>query len=191
MGRYQFWVHDKDKKGQPLDEKFLKAADEIGPELARYRQQEIDCESTSNAMLQSAVEAASQATRSAQIENPPGYLTSVYKHIVDRFLARKKKLVPVEDSFLEDLANSEFVASSEEAIHRRLLVEQLLNAMDADTRQICQWRLEGYSMHEIAKELRITPNCLSVRYTRGLKKAAKDVLQRKQGRTKNDGRPLV
>ena len=23
MGRYRFWVHDKDKKGQPLDEKIL------------------------------------------------------------------------------------------------------------------------------------------------------------------------
>ena len=99
MGRYRFWVHDKDKKGQPLDEKILKAADEIGPDLARYSQQEVDCESTSNGMLQSAVEAASKATQGTQIENPPGYLTSVYKHIVDRFLARKKKLVPVDDSF--------------------------------------------------------------------------------------------
>ena len=61
MGRYRFWVHDKDTKGQPLNETILKAADEIGPDLARYRQQEIDCESTSNAMLQSAVEAASEA----------------------------------------------------------------------------------------------------------------------------------
>ena len=191
MGRYRFWVHDKDKTGQPLDDKFLKAADEIGTDLARYRHQEIDCESTSNAMLQSAVEAASKATRGTPIENPPGYLTSVYKHIVDRFLARKKKLVAVDDSFLEDLANSEFAASFEDTIHSRLLVEKLLNAMDPDTRQICQWRLQGYSMHEIAKELHITPNCLSVRYTRGLKKAGKDILQRKQGRMDNDGRSLV
>src|SRR6185295_3713055 len=122
------------------------------------------------------------ATRVSQIENPIGYLTSVYKHLVDRFLARKKKLVPVEDSFLEDLANSEFSASFEDAIHSRLLLEKLLNAMDPDTRQICQWRLEGYSMHEIAKELQVTPNCLSVRYTRGLKKAAKEVLQKTQRR---------
>ena len=182
MSHYRFWVHDKDKKGRPIDEKILKAADEIGPDLARYRQQEIDCESTSNSILQSAVEAASQANSSTQIENPPGYLTSVYKHIVDRFLAPKKKLVPVDDSFLEDLANSEHVAS---------LVEKLLNAMDPDTRKICMWRLEGYSMLEIAKELQITPNCLSVRYTRGLKKAAKNVLERKQGRNNNGRRPAI
>lgn len=191
MARYRFWVHDKDRKGRQIDEEILKAADEIGADLARYRQQEIDCESTSNSILQSAVEAASQANSSTQIENPPGYLTSVYKHIVDKFLARKKKIVPVDDSFLEDLANSEHVGSSEDAINNHLLVEKLLNAMDPDTRKICMWRLEGYSMLEIAKELQITPNCLSVRYTRGLKKAAKDVLERKQGRNNNGRRPAI
>jgi RNA polymerase sigma factor (sigma-70 family) len=191
MARYRFWVHNKDRHGRPIDKGILKAADEIGPDLARYRQEEIDCESTSNSMLQSAVEAASQANHASPIQNPLGYLTSVYKHIVDRFLARKKRLVPVEDSFLEDLANAGTSGTSEDAIHNRLLIEKLLNAMDAATRQICQWRLEGYSMQEIANELRITPNCLSVRYTRGLKKAAKEVLQKKQGHVNNDQRKAV
>jgi hypothetical protein len=40
--------------------------------------------------------------------------------------------------------------------------------------------LQGYSMWEIAKELKITPNCLSVRYKRGLGKAANDVLHQKR-----------
>jgi RNA polymerase sigma factor (sigma-70 family) len=186
MARYRFWVHDKDRKGRPIDQTILKAADEIGSDLALYRQEEVDCESTSNAMLQSAVEAASQATLNSKIENPPGYLTSVYKHIVDKFLARKKKLVPVDDSFLEELANSEGVTSFEDAIHNHLLIEKLLNAMDPDTRRICQWRLQGYSMREIAKELHVTPNSLSVRYTRGLKKAANDVLHQNQGQMNND-----
>ena len=181
MARYRSWIHDKDKKGQPLDEAILKAAEEIGPSLTRYRQQEIDCESTSNVMLQSAVEAASRATRSTEIENPPGYLTSVYKRIVDKFLDRQKRLVPVDESYLEDLANSGHGVSFEEVIHNRLLLEQLLNAMDSDTRQICQWRLQGYSVNEIAEELGITPNCLSVRYTRGLKKAVGQVLHSRRG----------
>src|SRR5207247_11001636 len=69
MARYRFWINDKDRKGQPLDENILKTAEEIAPTLTRYRQQEIDCESTSNDMLQSAVEAASKATRRNRIEN--------------------------------------------------------------------------------------------------------------------------
>jgi RNA polymerase sigma factor (sigma-70 family) len=114
------------------------------------------------------------------IDNPPGYLTSVYKRIMDKLLARKKRLVPVDDSFLEVLADTEVLESFEDARNDRFLVEKILQAMDPDTRRICQWRLQGYSMWEIAKELKITPNCLSVRYKRGLGKAANDVLHQKR-----------
>jgi hypothetical protein len=48
--------------------------------------------------------------------------------------------------------------------------------MDDETRQICNWRLEGYFEAEIAKLLNTTPNALSVRYTRGLKKATRQAL---------------
>ena len=107
MARYRFWIHDKDKKGQPLDENVVKAAEEIAPTLTRYRQQEIDCEATSNEMLQSAVEAASKGVRRNNIANLRGYLTSIYKRIVDKFLEREKRLIPVDDEFLEDLANAQ------------------------------------------------------------------------------------
>jgi RNA polymerase sigma factor (sigma-70 family) len=181
MARYRFWIHDKDRKGQPLDENILKTAEEIAPTLTRYRRQEIDCESTSNDILQSAVEAASKAKRRNHVDNPPGYLTSIYKRIVDKFLDRQQKLVPVDDAFLEDLANVGQVRSLEDVIHNRLLMERLIDAMDAETRQICTWRLEGYSEAEIAKLLNTTPNAISVRYTRGFKKAAKDALHRSRG----------
>ena len=181
MARYRFWIHDKDSKGQPLDKSVLKTAEEIAPALTRYRQQEIDCESTSNEMLQSAVEAASKATRKNHIENPPGYLTSIYKRIVDKFLDREHKLVAVDEEFLEDLANAGQSSSFEDVIHNRLLLERLIDAMDPETRQICSWRLEGYSEAEIAKLLKTTSNAVSVRYTRGFKKAAKNALLPNRG----------
>ena len=179
MARYRFWLYKKDRKGRPIDKAILKIAEEIGPDLGPYGQKEVDCESTSNGMLPSAVEAASQATQNSTIENPPGYLTSVYKRIVDKFLARKKRLV-LYDSFLEVLANTEGPASFQDAMHDRLLVQEILRVMDPDTRRICQWRLQGYSIREIAKELKITPDCLSVRYRRGLKKAASDGLHQER-----------
>src|SRR3989442_3553159 len=116
MARYRFWIHDKARKGRPLDESILKTAESIAPTLTRYRQQEIDCESTSNDMLQSAVEAASMARRRNHIENPPGYLTSIYKRIVDKFLDREQKLVAVDEDFLEDLANAGQSSSFEDVI---------------------------------------------------------------------------
>lgn len=184
MARYRFWIHDKDRKGHPLDQDILKTAEEIAPTLTRYRQQEIDCESTSNDMLQAAVEAASKATLRNRIENPPGYLTSIYKRIVDKFLDREQKLVPVDDEFLEDLANAGHASPLEDVIHNRLLLERLINSMDPETRQICSWRLEGYSEAEIAKLMNTTPNAVSVRYTRGFKKATKQALYGNRGSKK-------
>jgi RNA polymerase sigma factor (sigma-70 family) len=181
MARYRFWIHDKDRKGRPLDEDILKTAEDLAPTLTRYRRNEIDCESTSNDILQSAVEAASKARRTNHVENPPGYLTSIYKRIVDKFLDRQQRLVPVDDAFLEDLANVGQARSFEDVIHNRLLMEQLIDAMDPETRQICTWRLEGYSEAEIAKLLNTTPNAVSVRYTRGFRKAAKIALHRNRG----------
>jgi RNA polymerase sigma factor (sigma-70 family) len=179
MARYRFWLYKKDRKGGPTDKAILKMSEEIG-DLAPYGQKEVDCESTSNGMLKSAAEAASQVRQNSTIENPPGYLRSVYKRIIDKFLARKKRFVPADDSFLEVLATTEGPGSFEDAMHDRLLIEKILKAMDPDTRRICQWRLQGYSMREIAKELKIKPDCLSVRYRRGLRKAASDVLHQKR-----------
>jgi len=107
MARYRFWLYKKDRKFRPIDKAILKIAEETDPDLAPYGQKEVDCESTSNRNLPSAVEAASQATQNSTIENPPGYLTSIYKRIADKFLARKKRLAPADNSFLELLANTE------------------------------------------------------------------------------------
>src|SRR5215831_4976760 len=186
MARYRFWFYDRDKKGQPLDPTILKAAEKIAPKLTRYRQKEIDGESTANDILQTAVEAASSAISRRSIENPASYLASIYKHFVDKFLGRRKQLIPVGDDFLESLANSEKVPSFEEWIHNRLTLEKLLRLMNAETRRICCWRLEGYSESEIATRLGSTPNAVSVRFTRGLKEAEKLLLAGKRRPQGND-----
>ena len=184
MARYRFWFHDRDKDGKPINPDILKAAEEIAPTLARYREEEIDCESTSNDILQAAVEAASNATRKNRIANPAGYITSIYRRFVDKSLDHKKRFIPVGDDFLEDLASSEHGPSFEEWIHNRLILEKLLNLMDPDTRRICRWRLQGYSESQIAKRLGTTSNAISVRYTRGFKQAAEDLLRGKRNPTR-------
>ena len=95
MLRYRFWIHSKDASGHPLDETILKAAEENILTLTRYREKEIGCESTINALLQSVVEAASKANRGRTIRNPAGYLVSAYQHAVDKSLDRQKRWVPM------------------------------------------------------------------------------------------------
>ncbi len=188
MSADRFWIHDRDDQGRPIDQTLVKAAREAAPTLTRYRQQEINCESTTNRILQSAVEAASRAKRSRPIDSPIAYLTFVYKRLVDRFLHRQSKVVPVETSFLESLANSTLGVSFEEAIHNRLVLEKVLRFMDPNTREICNWRLQGYSMDEIATELGITRNCLSRRYIRGTTKAVRRMMLQRNPRANNDAK---
>jgi len=191
MFRYRFWIHKKDDKGRPLDESIVKAAEEIAPTLARYRQREIRCESTTNSMLQSAVEAASKANRGRPIDNPVAYITSIYEHIVDRSLNRKRRLVPVGDEILEELMNDREHISFEEMMHNRLLLEKLLKAMEEDTRQICDLRLRGYSINEIAKSRGVTPNTLSAQYKRGVKRAMKKVFEANQESENHGEREVI
>ena len=177
MGRYQFWIYNKDDEGRPLDETIVKTAEDIRSTLIQYRQKEIDCDSTVNTMLQGAVEAASKASRKNKIRNPKGYLVTVYHRLVDEFLDEQRQWMPTEDSVLEHLANKVQRISWEDTINDRLVLRKLMDAMDAETRQICYWRLNGYSMNEIARELSVTPKLLSKRYRSGLKKAAKKTLR--------------
>jgi len=181
MARYRFWFNNKDRNGNPLDEKILKAAEELAPSLTRYRRDEIDCNSTANDILQDAVEAASKVTQRKRIANPEGYLTSIYRRLVDKFLDRKKKVIPVGDEFLERLANAEHTTSFEEWMHNRLVLEQLMKLMDPDTRRICLWRCHGFSERDIAKKLRTTPNAVSVRFTRGYKEALEKLYRGSRG----------
>src|SRR5581483_4060991 len=146
MGRYELWIYDKDEEGRPLDRPVLKAAEEIGSTLVQYRQNEIDCDSTANAILQSAVEAASKASRKHKIRNPRAYLVSVYRHLVDNFLDQQRQWLPSGDAVLENLANKTQQVSWEDAVIDRLSLRKVMDAMDAETRQICHWRLQGYSI---------------------------------------------
>ena len=173
MARYRFWIHDKDEDGKPLDAEIVKAAEEIAPTLADYRRKELRDKSTANTLPQSAVEAASRAERANPIENPTGYITSTYRHLVDHFLKRQQRIVLVDDAFLETLADAMGGVSYEARINAHLDLNKLMTVMDPETKLICQKRYEGFSMLEIARERGVTPNCLSVRYSRGVKKACK------------------
>jgi hypothetical protein len=101
MANYRFYIRDTDSKGQPIDDVVRKAAESIAPILTRYGQEEIGSERISDEMLQSAVEAASNAKRKTDVENPSGYLSRIYKRFVDKFLDREQKLVLVDDDFLK------------------------------------------------------------------------------------------
>jgi RNA polymerase sigma factor (sigma-70 family) len=170
MSLYELWLNEADEKGNPLDTEILKAARELGPAFLRYRQREIGCESLTNTIVQAAVEAASKAFHRQPVENPRAYLLSVFTRKMNKLLDRQARIVA-----LDDLPDNNFrkimKTQDEKPIEHHLSLLELMDCMDEETRRISNLRFQGFSMKEIAQQLSITCNCLSVRYRRGLAQA--------------------
>jgi hypothetical protein len=176
MPDYRFWIYPKDTDGRPLQDVILQAAEENVMALTRYREKEIGCESMINALLQSVVEAASKAHRRRAIRHPAVYLRSAYQHRADKLLDREKRMVSM-DSVSFELGRIARTDSWEEDIHRRLVLEKILEAMERDMRPVARLWLAGYSMNEIGRTLSKDPRVIYFRYRREVQKALKKVLE--------------
>jgi len=64
----------------------------------------------------------------------------------------------------------------EQFLNDTSFMKEFLGCMDDETKCICEWQLLGYTIDQIAQELRTTSNHLSVRYIAGLGRAALRVL---------------
>lgn len=176
--RYKLWVSDRDESGEPVDPQFIQAAYALESSLFSYRRREIGCESATADLIQSSVNAASRAAHSKPVENPLAYLHSVFTRKVDKYLASKGFEIPVSHDFIEDLGLRDAARlPPTEALAERILIREVKANMDDWTRQVCNMRINGYSIEEIAKELGQPRNRIAVRYSRGLAKAAERVLK--------------
>lgn len=173
--RYTLWIADRDEKGAAVDPAFIDAAYQLAPRLFSYRQEEIGCESVTATLIQSSVNAASRAARSSAVENPFGYLLTVFMRKVDRFLSRSQTELPVTDDFLEDAANREEREDAVETLlNNRLLAQKALDMMSPEVQELCDLHIiHGLPMAEIARMKGEPTNRLAVRLSRGLKRVAK------------------
>lgn len=170
-----------------MDPRFIEAAYALESSLFSYRRREIGCESVTADLIQSSVNAASRAAHSKPVENPAAYLYSVFTRKVDKYLASKGSEISVSDDFIEDLsirhADRPITA---EALDERILMREIKAHMDEWTRQVCNMRINGYSIEEIAKSLGEPTNRVAVRYSRGVSKAANTVIKGDKRKLKAD-----
>jgi DNA-directed RNA polymerase specialized sigma24 family protein len=173
--RYTLWIAGRDESGAAVDPAFIDAAYRLAPRMFSYRQEEIRCESVTATLIQSSVNAASRAAHGGAVENPFGYLLTVFMRKVDRFLSRSQTEVTVADDFLEDAANREEREKTVETfLNNRLLAEKALSLMPPDVQELCDLHIiHGLPMAEIAKMKGEPINRLAVRLSRGLKRVAK------------------
>ncbi len=187
--RYTLWIADRDENGNPVDPKFISAAYDLAPKLFNYRQEEIGCESVTASLIQSSVNSASRAKHSIQVENPFGYLLTVFTRKVDRFLSRSQTELPAEDEFLEDAAGRQERADAVATlIHNRILAERALSLMSPELQELCDLHyVYGFPMETIAEMKGEPRNRLAVRLSRGLKRVAKVLSSEAQFKRESKG----
>jgi len=163
-----FWIRPVDDRGLEVDPSFAEAAYEKARDFRLYRALELRDEAVRADLVERAVYAASRARKRDFIRDTKAYLFAAFARLVDEHIKRDRGLehkAPVEiDRYAGAIPTSISAASIEDVI----LQQQILGAMSPEDRVIWKRRLIGYGVNEIAAELNITPNCLSVRIKRGV-----------------------
>jgi RNA polymerase sigma factor (sigma-70 family) len=187
--KYSLWLSEQDEAGALVDPRFVQAAYALEHKFFRYRQKELGCESMAATLIQSSVNVASRAAQGSHVSNPANYLFTTFTRLVDRHLAHAARESPIEDEFVEELVHQEQDNSSfARLLEHRILLDQIKEQMDEWTRQVVNMRVAGYSTAEIAQDLGLSVNVVSVRYLRGVSRAVGRLLHRKviKGNWKSD-----
>lgn len=177
--RFLLWVSPVDDRGCPVDPVFIQAAERIGGDFLRYRCREINDSSRAMELAERAVHRASRAKKKRPVEDPVAYLFRTFTNLVDEEIERGKRFLSLSDEVLHAIGRrhaTEEAAQVETAIFWR----ETLDCVDETMRWVL-WRLYwGFSVNEIAEELRIPPNTLSKRLSRA-RKCLKKTLDRERG----------
>lgn len=166
---YEIWIGDTNGEGIARHPSVVSAARGITSFFLAYRRSELGCPSLANSLADEAVDQVCGVLSRTRIEDYKAYLKSAFRHLVDRHLSREKRLVSIESTDGSDWPRPVLTSETEAAsLERRILIAEVLDAMDEQTRAIFAGRRAGYTGEEIAKRLGITTGALYTNYCRGL-----------------------
>jgi DNA-directed RNA polymerase specialized sigma24 family protein len=182
------WVSPVDEKNQPADPVFVEAAYRIGGGFLFYRARELNDDGRAIELVERAVHLASRARKSRPVAEPQAYLFRTFTNLVDAEIARYRRIVPLTDELLHEVA-SRAAPCIEQEIDRETDWKHILESLDQTVRMVYERLRQGLTVREIALEMGVKPNTLVQRIHRARKqmKSALDQ-ERARGRTsKNDG----
>lgn len=129
--------------------------------------------------METAVYAASRARRDDPVRDPKRCVFTIFARLVDERIAKDRLLNHQAPEELEQLSVASPVGPLN--IERRILCDEILDAMEPEDRWAWERRVLGYEVREIATELNVTADCLSTRMRRGLREAARLLRLRSEG----------
>jgi hypothetical protein len=172
MARFHDSLQDGKKDGWLLGANGLRAVSQTDLDRLPHSSPEVDRESTITDARGACIEAVLHLTCTTRGAKVARYFASIYQRLIDRF-KEGRKLRPVNQDFLQTLLNCDGAPTVQEWMRNRVIVEKLLHLMNAETLRICRWKVQGYSDAQIATRLGLTPDAVRMRFTAGLKEAAR------------------
>jgi DNA-directed RNA polymerase specialized sigma24 family protein len=182
------WVSPVDEKNQPVDPVFVEAAYRIGGGFLFYRARELNDDGRAIELVERAVHLASRARKSRPVDQPAAYLFRTFTNLVDAEIERCRRIVPLTDELLHEVANRA-APKMEDEIDREADWKRILESLDYRVRMVYERLRQGRTVREIALEMGIKPNTLIQRIHRARKQIKNTLDQRPaEGRTsKGDG----
>ena len=116
------------------------------------------------------------------------YVKSALKRFVDALGVALEMKVP-QTPVLKRNWTDEQKQLLEQFFRDRALVEEFFNAMDIDTRRMCEMQLCGHTMKQIADEFQLPADSLSERYMDGVRTALDKVFRIQRDRGKDEQMP--
>ena len=162
------WVSPVDEKNQPADPVFIEAAYRIGGGFLFYRARELNDDGRAIELVERAVHLASRARKSRPVAEPQAYLFRTFTNLVDAEIARHRRIVPLTDDLLHEVAGRA-APSMEYEIDRNTDWKRILESLDPTVRMVYERLRQGLTVREIALELGIKPNTLVQRVHRARK----------------------
>jgi RNA polymerase sigma factor (sigma-70 family) len=184
---------DRDKEKSPQDEALLAAVRQAWPHMLAHARRIIDCTQDFDEKNAIAIEIWEKVVRSVAktlhrkekgrgpaIVSLENYLIGAFHHRLNRYLRRERKrsevfqhLPSIEElDRLLDSNSSRWIIELEKSI----TVSQIIDYMDARTRNIWKLRQMRYSWKEIASELNLNEHQVTMRFKRGLDETKRRIL---------------
>lgn len=152
-----------------IEPKIYEAAGEIWPEAETFALSTLHDAAAGRTLLTKAAANVSlaYASRPDEIVNLKGYLFKTFKYLV---LAELRKIRLHENLTARiDFTSGGSLHASAEDLDKKILLEQLMAAMDGWTREVFELRLLGYTFDEIGRERGMLGASVRNRYNKSVK----------------------
>lgn len=169
------WIGERDSKDQPVEPTVRESAQRIWRRVVYYVRKERSDDTNAAEVFEEAVHAVSRRMQrdneSEPIHNIDSYLFHSFVHRFLRRVRREDRIQYYDSSEALDSIGRRSPKNPMTELENRILLKQVISAMDSRIREMFALRSAGHSWKEVGRQFGISAHNAEVQFAYGLKKA--------------------